>query len=375
MPINRRELVRGAPVIGMAELWRHRAKTSEPAQKKLVKKWRGVNLGGWLVLEKWITPQVFAGTQAEDEFMLSLSLGRKKATALLQQHRESWIGMDDFKWIAQHGLNAVRLPVGYWVIEDSPPFISGAATLDFAFRAAKAQGLGILLDLHGVPGSQNGWDHSGRLGTAGWHTDQQNISRTLEIVEHLAAHCRTFDNLIGFELLNEPHPDVPLDILKGYYQDAYRRVRKHIGNERAMVVIHDGFHPYDWANFMAEAEFSNVALDTHLYQGFTEEDKKRDIYAHVEIAAERKAQIARMQQQLPCIVGEWSCALDPSSLQDLEGYALDTAMRAFGAAQLLSYETARGWFFWTYKTGTEAHDGWNFRDCVDRGWLPDKYRG
>ena len=175
------------------------------------------------------------------------------------------------------------------------------------------------MDLHGVPGSQNGWDHSGKQGAAEWHTDQKNISRTLEIVEHLAAHCQNFDNLMGFELLNEPHPDVPINILKDYYQDAYRRVRKHIGKERAMVVIHDGFHPYDWANFMPEEEFPNVALDTHLYQCFTEEDKKRDIHAHVELARERKVQIAKMQQQLPCIVGEWSCALDQSSLQGLEG--------------------------------------------------------
>jgi len=28
---------------------------------------RGVNLGGWLVLEKWITPALFAGTSAEDK--------------------------------------------------------------------------------------------------------------------------------------------------------------------------------------------------------------------------------------------------------------------------------------------------------------------
>jgi hypothetical protein len=28
---------------------------------------RGVNLGNWLVLEKWMSPEPFAGTDAEDE--------------------------------------------------------------------------------------------------------------------------------------------------------------------------------------------------------------------------------------------------------------------------------------------------------------------
>ena len=33
-------------------------------------KLKGVNLGGWLVLEKWITPSLFDGTNAVDEFHL-----------------------------------------------------------------------------------------------------------------------------------------------------------------------------------------------------------------------------------------------------------------------------------------------------------------
>jgi hypothetical protein len=32
---------------------------------------RGVNLGNWLVLEKWMDPAMFAGTEAEDEAWLS----------------------------------------------------------------------------------------------------------------------------------------------------------------------------------------------------------------------------------------------------------------------------------------------------------------
>ena len=28
---------------------------------------KGVNLGNWLVLEKWMSPELFEGTEAEDE--------------------------------------------------------------------------------------------------------------------------------------------------------------------------------------------------------------------------------------------------------------------------------------------------------------------
>lgn len=34
----------------------------------------GVNLGNWLVLEKWMSPTLFYGTDAEDEYYLPRSL-------------------------------------------------------------------------------------------------------------------------------------------------------------------------------------------------------------------------------------------------------------------------------------------------------------
>ena len=36
---------------------------------------RGVNLGNWLLLEKWMSPRVFAGTGARDEYTLCEALG------------------------------------------------------------------------------------------------------------------------------------------------------------------------------------------------------------------------------------------------------------------------------------------------------------
>jgi glucan 1,3-beta-glucosidase len=332
----------------------------------------GVNLGGWLVLEKWIKPTLFAGSDAEDEYTLCQSLGREKAAALLKQHRETWITADDFAWMKDRGINSVRLPVGYWVAEENPPFITGKETMDLAFRLAKANGMTVLLDLHGVPGSQNGWDHSGRQGALGWHNSKENIAHTLRLIEHLAALCKGYDNLLGIELVNEPRQDVPLDILKQYYLDAYQRVRSLIGPQQAAVVIHDSFRPYEWDQFMSGPDYADVILDTHLYQCFSDADSQRDIQGQVEVAAvERKKQLDRMQVELPCIVGEWSLGLPPKAMDGLDALARDAAMRAFAAAQLVSYESSRGWYFWTYRT--EEGGGWSLRDSIERGWLPEKF--
>ncbi|WP_165066379.1 glycoside hydrolase family 5 protein [Paludisphaera rhizosphaerae] len=371
--MRRRTFLNSAAAVGAVNLAGWSTATEDGASAaRPATKWRGVNLGGWLALEKWITPTLYAGTKAEDEYSLSQELGPKGAAERLKRHRETWITADDLRWLADRGINSVRIPINYGASEENPPFVPARETLDWAFETAAANGLGVLLDLHGVPGSQNAWDHSGRQGTLGWHTSRENVEHSLRIVDDLAARFGSRSNLIGFQLLNEPRWDVPMDILKGFYRDAYTLVRKHIPADRASVVIHDGFRPGEWSGFMQPPEYQNVVIDTHCYQCFTDEDKKRSIRDQIRFAlTDREERVASLQKTLPCIVGEWSCALPPESLRGLHGFARDAAVRAYGDAQLLNYETGRGWFFWTYKT--EAGGGWSFRDCVERGWLPPRF--
>ena len=52
-------------------------------------KLRGVNLGGWLVLEKWMTPSVFEGLQATDETTWCAELFHGQLRALGQRILEA----------------------------------------------------------------------------------------------------------------------------------------------------------------------------------------------------------------------------------------------------------------------------------------------
>ena len=54
---------------------------------------RGVNLGGWLVLEPWITPGIFEAAPAGvvDEYTYTQKLGKTEASKRLQQHWKTWI--------------------------------------------------------------------------------------------------------------------------------------------------------------------------------------------------------------------------------------------------------------------------------------------
>ena len=70
----------------------------------------GINLGSWFVCEKWITPGPFRGAASPGESDLDIAKG-KDAKRNLEQHWDSFIREDDWKWIKDHGFNSVRLPV------------------------------------------------------------------------------------------------------------------------------------------------------------------------------------------------------------------------------------------------------------------------
>lgn len=84
---------------------------------------KGVNLGNWLVLEKWMSPSVFAGTTAEDEYYLPLQLPEEIYKDRIRMHRSEYITERDFAFIKSCGMNSVRIPVPYFVFGDCPPFI------------------------------------------------------------------------------------------------------------------------------------------------------------------------------------------------------------------------------------------------------------
>lgn len=324
---------------------------------------RGVNLGAWLVLEKWMTPSVFAGVEASDEWSFSQLPGAREK---LEKHRQTFITERDFAWIKAHGLDAVRLPIGYWTLEESAPYIMGAQHVDDAMRWAKQHDLQVLIDLHGAPGSQNGMDHSGRSGELGW-TKPENIAATVRALETIAQRYGDHPNLWGIECLNEPRWDVPLEALKQFYGAAYPVVRVHLPVEKAFV-MHDGFRPFSWKGFMDGPEFQNVVLDTHIYQAYTDDDRKRSPADHVIKAYDRARELKEIESQKWAIVGEWSSAIAWDAVKDLSPLQRELTTRGYGAAQLSSYETSHGWFYWSLKT--EAQGEWNFMDMVERGLMP-----
>lgn len=362
-------------------------------------KLRGVNLGGWLVLEKWMVPSVFAGLAATDETTWCVELG-DAASERLHRHWDTFITRGDFEWIAARGLNAVRIPVGHWIFgADYPyhpsygtcrhPFVTGGiAVLDRAMDWAGEFGLHVVLDLHAAPGCQNGFDNGGIKDVCEWHTRPEYLEHSLNVLDLLAARYGGHAALHAIEVLNEPRWDVPTEYLKHYYLAAYARIRRHCDADRVALVFHDGFRSHvEYIDFMRGPEYRNVIFDIHRYQCFVREDIDMDIHGHMRKAAgdwKYEADAIITELAYPTICGEWSLGLDLKvvslwaegpfnhALERMDGFQEDIAYRGYAAAQLATFEKYQGWFFWSYKT--ETTPAWCFRDCVERGWLPSSFR-
>ena len=114
----------------------------------------------------------------------------------------------------------------------------------------------VWIDLHGAPGSQNGFDNSGhKVATPGWQQGN-TTAQTLAVLEKITAKYAQplyQDVVVAIELLNEPFSySLNLDELKQFYRDGYSQVRTVSDTP---VVLHDGFiSPSSWNGFLSVAD-------------------------------------------------------------------------------------------------------------------------
>lgn len=317
----------------------------------------GVNLGGWLVLEKWMTPSLFKGTSATNEYELSQVAGK---VSEIKAHHETFITEQDIAWLQSVGIRHVRVPVGFWLLHGYHPYVSARGRFEWLLEMAKKYDIQVLLCLHAAPGPQNSNDHSGsgRPGGTGWYTrTNQRMTRhvLIEFAERYGAH----PNLWGIELMNEPAVQTRWQRLQLWWwtKQTIKVLRQKLP-ERVRLVASDCYNPAWWSGRVRGA-----TLDIHHYQCFSPADRAREAYEdHKVILQAAEIQYQRYARQQPLIIGEWSATL-PANVQT------KTIARQFCQDQSLLLAYADVWFFWSYKT---EHAGtWNFRSLYEEGYFTD----
>lgn len=372
-----------------------------------MKKIKGVNLGNWLVLEKWMLPEMFEGTGAEDEVWLNRKMNPAELKEKMKEHRDTFITEQDFAFIKEQEIWLLRIPVPYFIFGDRPPFNGCVEYLDKAFDWAEKYGLQILIDLHTVPGSQNGYDNGGLTGVCKWCKNPEEVEFALTVLERLAKRYGQREGLYGIEVLNEPisflvyatAPStgkavdkeeakgsgyVPLPFLENFYRNAYRRLRK-ILPENKTIVFHDGFRLRHWGKFFHKEHMKNVVLDTHIYIFAMESFVPIHMpWVYQIYIKSQQRLIERIQKDVPVVVGEWCICNKYAEKAVSQAKSEETAAKEkqekttsevklaedisdksakvieqdelrkkryleIAAMQLQAWESGAGWIYWSYQ--------------------------
>ena len=322
---------------------------------KLSTSGKGVNLGGWFIPEKWMTPQLFEGLNVTDfDGLLHSSEGLERYT----EHVQEFIRESDLEELANNSVQLIRVPIAWWMIADvhAEVAIICIEQLDWLFRMAEKYNLRILLDYHAARGSQNGKDHSGKVGVVEWKKyKDENLGYMTDITRRYA----NSPSLWGIEPLNEPAVKGNFWTLFQYYRSAKKQLR-NIVSPSVHVVIHDGFIPILFTNIIPWR--SNIVLDMHLYEipvnkgesvhGYF--DRRDSLYA-------RRIQFYKNFQ--PIIIGEWSGVVPEKLLKGLSSEKKEEVIRENIERQLKLYKLANAWMFWSLKSADQSM--WNFQSHLE----------
>ena len=309
---------------------------------------RGVNIGGWLVLEPWITPSLFypfLGTVNKigmDMYTFCDILGPKEANRKLKKHWSTWIDESHIDIFIQNNINLLRVPVGDWMYIPYGPYLTeedgikctdGAIEiLDNLFAIAEKKNIEILIDLHTVKGSQNGFDNSGQsrrveihknhfthwdIREANWIGDfdittkkytsynNESIQHSIQVLDIIIQKYATYSAFYGLNVLNEPWEYTPVDFLQSFYQEIFDIFTLHMPSNKVFI-IHDSFRSQIWNTFEFARNDKNftIYLDTHQYTAWNQKyDTITDLFVSSKGWQSPLSKYAYL-------IGEWSLAID-----------------------------------------------------------------
>ncbi len=297
---------------------------------------KGINLGGWLIMEDWMCP--VANNDTGDSYtygVLTERFGVEKTYELLNIYQDNWIVESDFLNIAQMGFNCVRIPFWYrnfqsddngtWILDENGEI--DLSRLEWAVEMCRKYGLYAILDLHGVNGCQSNSDHCGTSGNmhffdlnekGEWYRKQAT-----ELWRVIAKRFAGDPAIAMFDVLNEPMSEFYGVKVHQYYWEFYDMAYDAIRAEdpdRVLTMI----GTWSVSNLPDPKDYGweDVVYQFHQY------DKKNADYTS------RIANAWTCYYNVPLFAGEFHPTSDNATL--------DYAINAYNSNDV-------SWALWTYK--------------------------
>lgn len=246
-----------------------------------------------------------------------------------------------------------------------------------------------------------------------WAQHPEEIKFVLTVLTRLAERYKDRPALYGIEVLNEPLTEdmweiidpqdqfkprdpelakgsrpVTFEFLYDFYKEAYRRLRKILPEDKA-IVFHDGFDLSQWEAFFKDNKFTNVVLDTHHYLVFKKHPEKENVDDYVAHLKSLGEEIRAVSKYVTVIAGEWSlfnkavserlpkpAEAITSEEKNKRQQNIDDLYRQLWKASTEAWDQGDGYFYWTYKLNIDTvnhpekygWDCWDLSRCLAKGW-------
>ncbi|CAO1633379.1 unnamed protein product [Sympodiomycopsis kandeliae] len=367
---------------------------------------RGVNIGNWLLMECWMDPGYCSALNKHavnapypnaivDEWTSGQYSDYDYQEQVFKGHYESWFGEDDMRQIAAAGLNHVRIPVPFWAFgetnRNNEPYRTWNQydKLIQAVGWARKYGVKVWIDLHGVPGSQNGFDNSGHTGGIGWTNDPDNIKRTKYVFDRLV---KTFNGhewyrtVTAFEAINEPqghNQKVLNELVNDYYPWALGNIKDN--TKKRLLAFHDAFvTPGYWADYFNDNDKTRTILDTHPYFVYSDYEKNANDRQRVREVCQMRDSLSQSKDRYITVAGEISTSSPkgdngqgrnlpkgkiniPGGGKYSDDYHYFLAFN-FRVQQHVFETSGNGWIYWAWFN--KQYADWSFKTGIKHGWLP-----
>lgn len=325
---------------------------------------KGINAGGYLLQEFWMTPTgASKNVSAEEDIyrVLEERFGKEKREELVSVYQDNYWTEADFDFCKEVGMNCIRLPFWYRnVVDENGEFYGNwSERIDWFVEEAAKRQMYVILDMHGAPGSQNGSDHSAKDGkdkkeeaSEFFFGDKAEKNQELyyKIWEKIAEHYKDNPWVAGYDLLNEPYctyrynssmsADQIHTMLWDIYDTAYQKIRKIDGEH--LIIMEATWDPadlpapekYGWENVMYE-------YHNYLYDDYDNKEGKQ-----ISNMANKLNLIARANYNVPSYLGE---------------FAYFNNLEAWDEGMKLVNDSGMSWTTWTYRV-IEEYGNWGIRN-------------
>ena len=260
---------------------------------------KGINIGNYLIQEGWLSVNSLGVKydkngnyvkinedgiieEYEETYQQEIDAAlasNKNLTAgqideLWETYYDGFLNESDFEKIAEVGFNTVRLPMYYRNFyegtDENLTLKDNAFTrIDAFLENCKKHNLYAILDMHGLPGGQNGYEHSGSRTTKFWDNEEY-ISKTCELWKAIANRysnekSELYDVIACFDLVNEPEDEKTNATEKKQFdvQDRMYRAIREVDKEHIVSIA--GCWTFDKFPSPEKYGWENVIYEIHLY--------------------------------------------------------------------------------------------------------------